>query len=69
MAELHLIRELGKHTAKLRRHDGFRVATEIYETATMTGAPDHLLELMWDAVLREFAAAEKMMDGTEARQV
>lgn len=63
MAELHLLREIGPHTAKLRRHDGFRVAAESYEKATMLGAPSHILDEMWKVVLREQVPAERMLDG------
>lgn len=60
---LHLIRDVGLHSAKLRRHDGFRVAADAYEAATLKGAPDHLLELLWEFVQREAKEAERTVYG------
>lgn len=59
--QLHLIREVGPHTAKLRRHDGFRVAADLYEAATMTGAPAALLDILWDTVQCEAKTAERVL--------
>jgi hypothetical protein len=53
--------------AQLRRHDGFRVASDAYQAAIACGCTDGVGAALWAIVVREAKAAEVYLAGDASR--
>lgn len=49
------------HGVRLRHHDGFRVAADVFQLASAHGAAPGLLARLWTVVVREAGLAEKAL--------